>query len=118
MGPDYKKFGKKEPSGPELYELMGVSLLHSSRRAKHLLQSYRPPWHRSSPPLLPPGSDVPHIIALNAQLPVGPAEIMNRKLDGETMNLVIFLVRSLCMCARAAAAAAVAGTVSCDGLQL
>ena len=97
VGPDYKKTGTKEPSGLELYELLGVSLLHSAQRVQHLLKTHRPPWFlKSPPPELPSGSSVPHFIALNVQLPVGPAEIMNRKLDGETMNLVVFLVRSHC----------------------
>ena len=92
VGPNYKKTGRKEPSGPALYDFVGATLLHSAARLDNVLGSMPdliPPFHRAGRPAPPAGSVVPEYIVLNSQIPCGAAVAFNKPLDGETMNLVI-----------------------------
>ena len=89
VGPNYKRNSRKEPSGPALFQFVGTALLHSGARVQHILDKHRPPWHDDLPPI-PAGVDIPHYVAVNLQVPVGPAEMINPKRDGETLNIVFF----------------------------
>jgi hypothetical protein len=92
VGPNYKKTGHKEPSGPALYDFVGATLLHSAVRLDNLLSSMPeliPPSHRAGKPTPPAGSVVPEYVVLNAQIACGEAVTFSKPLDGETMNLVL-----------------------------
>jgi hypothetical protein len=84
--------GRKEPSGPALFEFVGASLLRSDQRVQNLLQQRSPPADREPLPVIPGATCLPHYVALNIQLPLGPAQIMNPKRDGVTMNFVLLWV--------------------------
>lgn len=90
VGPNYQRNGRKEPSGPALYDFVGATLLHSPAKLDDLLGSLPdliPPSHRAGKPVPPAGSAVPEYFLLNVQLPCGAAVTFNKPLDGETMNL-------------------------------
>lgn len=92
VGPNYKKTGRKEPSGPALYDFVGATLLHSAARLDNVLGSTPgliPPFHRAGRPAPPAGSVVPEYVVLNSQIPCGDAVAFNKPLDGETMHLVL-----------------------------
>eukprot|EP00047_Mylnosiga_fluctuans_P007037 m.250698 g.250698 ORF g.250698 m.250698 type:complete len:367 (+) comp16857_c0_seq1:142-1242(+) len=67
QGPDYKRNGKKAPSGPEMYDQIGFDVYRSPNKQLHLAA-------HTQMPKLPPGQDtpvagVPPIFIVNFMLP-------------------------------------------------
>ena len=67
MGPNYKKHGRKEPSGPALMELLQVDLFKSAATVQNLTEFIALPEPQR---VRAEGSAVPSIIAVHGSLPL------------------------------------------------
>jgi len=88
VGPNYKKLGKKEPSGPSLYELYAVDLIQSTRRLTDFSQKLQYP----QPNVDTHHADVPPIIVMNGSLPMESPSVMSPASDGKTLNVLFFFI--------------------------
>ena len=93
VGPNYKKTGAKEPSGPALYDVMGMDVFYSSERIKDVGSKVKFPDEWTNIETNHP--DVPPMFVVNGQLPevsVGSTvgSLFVDKSDGPGWNYVIY----------------------------
>lgn len=81
VGPNYKKSGNKAPSGPALYDFVGMDVIHDANPMWNVASRYNLPSRFGK-------AGIPEYLICNFQLPMTPVELMKVKLDGETMNVV------------------------------
>ncbi len=87
VGPNYKKTGAKAPSGPSLYELVGLDVIQSPKRIDDIASKIDLPadWTcvPSNHPLVPP------VLVINAQLPSSfDSSFFTEITDGDGWSLV------------------------------
>ena len=83
VGPNYKKTGKKEPSGPQLYELHSVDFFLSGKLVKDTSTIF------SSGPAPPPtGTCVPPVLTVSVGLPRAEPSMFSTPVDGECYTVV------------------------------
>jgi hypothetical protein len=85
-GPNYRKTGRKESSGPSLFELVGVDMVKSDA-AMDGLESYlrfpqidRDTHHPA----------VPSLLVVNGTLPLEAPSMLSSSADGPTLNAVFY----------------------------
>jgi len=89
VGPNYKRTGLKAPSGPALYELVGIDIIQSSLRLDDIgskLQ-FPPDWENA----VSNHPDVPPVFICNAQIPSDfdtPLFSFTEVTDGDGWSLV------------------------------
>jgi hypothetical protein len=67
VGPNYKKTGAKAPSGPALYDLMGMDIFYSDERIENIGSQVKLPEEWTSFETNHP--DVPPVFVVNGQVP-------------------------------------------------
>ena len=86
IGPNYSKKGLKAPSGPALFEFAGMDVVHSADPILDISSRFKfPPRFTGAP-----HNGVPEYVVLNMQVPVGKTDLINPKLTGESMNIVLY----------------------------
>ena len=73
IGPNYKKFGKKDFSKPALFDFVGAAVLQAPRRLANVLSTMPdllPPGDMEGRPRAPRSSAVTDYVVFNAQVPV------------------------------------------------
>ena len=73
IGPNYKKFGKKDFSKPALFDFVGAAVLQAPRRLANVLSTMPdllPPGDMDGRPRAPRSSAVTDYVVFNAQVPV------------------------------------------------
>lgn len=93
VGPNYKKTGAKEPSGPALYDVMAMDVFYSSERIEDVGSKVKLPEEWTKIETNHP--DVPPVLVVNGQLPevsVGSTvgSLFVDKSDGPGWNYVIY----------------------------
>jgi len=86
VGPNYKKYGRKEPSGPVLLELLEVDLFKSSALVHNLGEFIALPEPRVP---VPEGSAVPPIFVVHGSLPFEAPSMLGNS-NGPTLNAVFY----------------------------
>jgi len=85
-GPNYKKNGRKQPSGPSLYELVGVDMIKSDSALDGLEAYLRfPHIDRDTN-----HAAVPSLMVVNGTLPLEAPSMLSSTSDGPTINAVFY----------------------------
>ena len=103
-GPNYKKNGRKQPSGPSLYELVGVDMIKSDSALDGLEEYLRfPHIDRDTN-----HAAVPSFMVVNGTLPLEAPSMLSATSDGPTINAVFYFAikQSTCDALKDLAAAA------------